>query len=96
MSKMQKIILGSLMVLVLLTGLAWKIFVLCLLAGVQGLLLSQVNSSINGRIEIEAVDFSLLGAAVLKKVFLFDQNGANVAAGEEIDIRYKIGDLLAG
>ena len=96
MSKMQKIILGSLMVLVLLTGLAWKIFAPRVLAGVQGLLLSQVNSSINGRIEIEAVDFSLLGAAVLKKVFLFDQNGANVAAGEEIDIRYKIGDLLAG
>ena len=96
MTKTQKMILGSLMVAVLTAGLAWKTVAPKVLAGVQGILLSQVNSSINGRIEIETVDFSLLGAAVLKKVRLSDKNGVSIATGDEIGISYKFGDLIGG
>ena len=67
MTKTQKMILGSLLAAVLAAGLAWKAVAPRVLAGVQGMLLSQVNSSINGRIEMETVDFSVFGAAILKK-----------------------------
>ena len=96
MTKMQKIFLGSLIVAVLVAGLAWKAVAPRVLAGVQGILLSQVNSSINGRIEMESVDFSVLGAAVMKKVNLFDQRGVLIATSDEIGISYKFSDLLGG
>jgi len=57
MSKTQKIILASVMALLVTSGIAWKVAAPKVLAGVHGLLLSQVNSSINGRLEIEAIDF---------------------------------------
>ena len=96
MTKTQKIISGSLIVAVLAAGLTWKAVAPRVLAGVQGILLSQVNSSINGRIEIETVDFSVFGAAVLKKVRLFDKSGVSIAAGDEIGISYKFSDLIGG
>ncbi|NMC32138.1 MAG: hypothetical protein GYA36_06725 [Veillonellaceae bacterium] len=96
MSKPQKIIMGSLIGLLVFMGFAWKIVAPRVLTGVQERLLAQVNSAINGRIELETVDFSLLGAAVLKKVVLFDPNGGKIAASDEIGIRYKFSDVLAG
>jgi translocation and assembly module TamB len=95
-SKPQKIILGSLIGLLVFTGFAWKIVAPRVLTGVQERLLAQVNSAINGRIEMETVDFSVLGAAVLKKVVLLDPNGGKIAASDEIAIRYKFSDVLAG
>ena len=96
MTKTQKMILGSLLAAVLAAGLAWKAVAPRVLAGVHGILLSQVNSSINGRIEMETIDFSVFGAAVLKRVRLFDENGVFIAAGDEIGISYKINDLIGG
>lgn len=96
MSKPQKIIMGSLIGLLVFMGFAWKIVAPRVLTGVQERLLAQVNSAINGRIEMETVDFSLLGAAVLKKVVLFDPNGGKIAASDEIGIRYKFSDVFAG
>jgi len=84
------------MVLLVTSGIAWKVAAPKVLAGVQGLLLSQVNSSINGRLEIEAIDFSILGSAVLKKVTLFDKAGVQIAASDEISISYKFADLIGG
>ena len=96
MKKTHKIILGSLVVLLVLGGVAWKMLAPRVLAGVQDLLLKQVNSSINGRLEIGSLDFSVLGSAVLKKVVLFEKAGKQIAAGDEIDISYKFDDLLGG
>jgi len=84
------------MALLVTSGIAWKVAAPKVLAGVQGLLLSQVNSSINGRLEIEALDFSILGSAVLKKVTLFDKAGVQIAASDEISISYKFADLIGG
>ena len=96
MTKTQKVIMGSLLAAVLAAGLAWNAVAPRVLAGVQGMLLSQVNSSINGRVEMETVDFSVFGAAVLKKVRLFDKSGVAIAAGDEIGISYKFSDLIGG
>jgi hypothetical protein len=96
MKKAHKIILGSLVVLLVLGGIAWKMLAPRVLTGVQDLLIKQVNSSINGRLEIGSIDFSVLGSAVLKKVVLFDKAGKQIAAGDEIDISYKFDDLLGG
>ena len=96
MTKMQKVFLGSLIAVVLVAGLAWKAVTPRVLAGVREILLSQVNSSINGRIEMEDVDFSVLGAAVMKKVNLFDQRGILIATSDEIGISYKFSDLFGG
>ena len=84
MKKTHKIILGSLVVLLVLGGVAWKMLAPRVLAGVQDLLLKQVNSSINGRLEIGSLDFSVLGSAVLKKVVLFDKAGKQIAAGSTV------------
>lgn len=96
MQKIHKIILGSLVVLLVLGGVAWKVLAPRVLAGVQDLLIKQVNSSIIGRMEVGSLDFSILGSAVLKKVILFDQTGKQIAAGDEVDISYNFGDLLGG
>jgi len=96
MSKTQKIILVSFVALLIAAGIAWKVVAPRVLAGVQGLLLSQVNASINGRIEIGVIDFSVLGSAVLKKVALFDAKNAKIADSEEISVSYKFGDLIGG
>lgn len=96
MSKTPKVILASVMALLVTSGIAWKVAAPKVLAGVQGLLLSQVNSSINGRLEIEAIDFSILGSAVLKKAALFDKAGVQIAASDEISISYKFADLIGG
>lgn len=96
MTKMQKVFFGSLIAVVLAAGLAWQAITPRVLAGVREILLSQVNSSINGRIEMEAVDFSVLGAAVMKKVKLFDQRGVLIATSDEIAVSYNFSDLLGG
>ena len=96
MSKTHKIIMASVVALILVAGIAWKVAAPRVLAGVQEILLSQVNSSLNGRIEIEEMDFSLLGSAVLKKVTLFDKAGSQIAASNEISIGYKFSDLIGG
>ena len=96
MLKNKKIIFASLIALLMVAGIAWKTVAPRVLAGVQGLLLSQVNASINGSIAIEEIDFSLLGAAVLKKVTLSDKAGAQIASSDEIRISYKLSDLLGG
>ena len=96
MSKTHKIIMASVVALILVAGIAWKVAAPRVLAGVQEILLSQVNSSLNGRIEIEEMDFSLLGSAVLKKVTLFDKAGSQIAASNEISVGYKFSDLIGG
>ena len=96
MKKIHKIILGSLVALLVLGGVAWKMLAPRVLAGVQDLLIKQVNSSINGRLEVASLDFSVLGSAVLKNVVLFDKAGKQIAASDEIDVSYKFDDLLGG
>ena len=96
MKKIHKIILGSLVALLILGGVAWKMLAPRVLAGVQDLLIKQVNSSINGRLEVASLDFSVLGSAVLKNVVLFDKAGKQIAASDEIDVSYKFDDLLGG
>lgn len=96
MSKTSKIILAGVIALIVVTGVVWKFLAPKLLAGVQERLLSEVNTSINGRIEIEKMDVSVLGSAVLKNITLFDKSGNPIAAGEEISIRYNFSDLLGG
>ncbi len=95
-SKTLKIILASVVVLLITAGVAWKVAAPRVLAGVQGLLLSQVNSSINGRVDMGTIDFSALGSAVLKKVTLFDKAGLQVAASDEISVSYTFNDLVKG
>ena len=96
MSKTQKIMLATAVALLIAAGIAWKVLAPRVLAGVQGLLLSQVNASINGRIEIGVIDFSVLGSAVLKKVALFDSKNAKIAESDEIGVSYKFSDLIGG
>ena len=96
MSRMQKILLSSVAVVLIASVAAWTILSPKLLSGVRELLLKQVNASINGRLEVGKLDISVLGSAVLSKVALYDQAGNQVAAGEEIAIRYNFSDLLAG
>lgn len=96
MSKTVKIVLAGLAILLVVAGAAWKMAAPRVLAGVQGLLLSQVNSSINGRIEIGTIDFSAFGAAVIKDVKLYDAGNARIAAGEEIRVSYRWADLIGG
>jgi translocation and assembly module TamB len=96
MKKTHKIILAGLATLLVLAGIAWKLAAPRVLAGVQDLLLKQVNSSINGRLEIGSLDFSVLGSAVLKQVVLYDKAGSRIASGEQINVSYQFDDLLGG
>lgn len=96
MKKKHKIILAGLATLLVLAGIAWKLAAPRVLAGVQDLLLKQVNSSINGRLEIGSLDFSVLGSAVLKQVVLYDKAGSRIASGGQIDVSYQFDDLLGG
>ena len=96
MKKTHKIILAGLATLLVLAGIAWKLAAPRVLAGVQDLLLKQVNSSINGRLEIGSLDFSVLGSAVLKQVVLYDKAGSRIASGGQIDVSYQFDDLLGG
>ena len=80
MKKSHKMILAGLSALLVITGIAWKLAAPRVLAGVQDLLLKQVNSSINGRLEIGSLDFSVLGSAVLKQVVLYGQHVLHVMA----------------
>ena len=96
MKKAHKMILAGLAALLILTGIAWKLAAPRVLAGVQDLLLKQVNSSINGRLEIGSLDFSVLGSAVLKQVVLYDKAGARIATGGQISVSYQFDDLLGG
>ena len=96
MKKAHKMILAGLAALLILTGIAWKLAAPRVLAGVQDLLLKQVNSSINGRLEIGSLDFSVLGSAVLKQVVLYDKAGARIATGGQISVSYQFNDLLGG
>ena len=96
MKKKHKIILAGLATLLVLAGIAWKLAAPRVLAGVQDLLLKQVNSSINGRLEIGSLDFSVLGSAVLKQVVLYDKAGSRIASGGQINVSYQFDDLLGG
>ncbi len=96
MKKTHKIILAGLATLLVLAGIAWKLAAPRVLAGVQDLLLKQVNSSINGRLEIGSLDFSVLGSAVLKQVVLYDKAGSRIASGGQINVSYQFDDLLGG
>ena len=58
MKKSHKMILAGLAALLVITGIAWKLAAPRVLAGVQDLLLKQVNSSINGRLEIGSLDLA--------------------------------------
>lgn len=96
MKKSHKMILAGLSALLVITGIAWKLAAPRVLAGVQDLLLKQVNSSINGRLEIGSLDFSVLGSAVLKQVVLYDKAGSRIASGGQINVSYQFDDLLGG
>ena len=96
MKKSHKMILAGLAALLVITGIAWKLAAPRVLAGVQDLLLKQVNSSINGRLEIGSLDFSVLGSAVLKQVVLYDKAGSRIASGGQINVSYQFDDLLGG
>jgi len=96
MTKTHKIILGGIVALLVLSAIAWKMVAPRVLAGVQELLLKQVNASINGRLEIGSLDFSVLGSAVLYQVALFDKSGKQIATGAEISVSYQFDDLLSG
>ena len=96
MKKSHKMILAGLAALLVITGIAWKLAAPRVLAGVQDLLLKQVNSSINGRLEIGSLDFSVLVSAVLKQVVLYDKAGSRIASGGQINVSYQFDDLLGG
>lgn len=55
-----------------------------------------MNESINGRVEVATIDFSVMGTAVLNKVVLYNKAGAQAASSDEIGITYKFDDLLGG
>ena len=96
MSKTVKMILIGIVAVLVLLGIGWKVLAPRVLAGVKGLLISQVNESINGRVEVATIDFSVMGTAVLNKVVLYNKAGAQVASSDEIGITYKFDDLLGG
>lgn len=59
-------------------------------------LLAMANEKINGKVVVESIDISMLGAVVANKVQAFDKSGQEVAAFDRIKISYNWSDLFKG
>ncbi|GMA98156.1 hypothetical protein [Pelosinus sp. IPA-1] len=59
-------------------------------------LLAMANEKINGKVLVESIDLSMLGAVVANKVQAFDKSGQEVAAFDRIKISYDWSDLFKG
>lgn len=59
-------------------------------------LLAMANEKINGKVVVESIDLSMLGAVVANKVQAFDKSGQEVAAFDRIKISYNWSDLFKG
>jgi autotransporter translocation and assembly factor TamB len=59
-------------------------------------LLAMANEKINGKVVVESIDLSMLGAVVANKVQAYDKSGQEVAAFDRIKISYNWSDLFKG
>jgi len=59
-------------------------------------LLAMANEQVNGKIDVESIELSMLGAVTAKKVRLVDKAGQTVAVCERIKISYRWRDLFKG
>lgn len=59
-------------------------------------LLAMANEKINGKVVVESINLSMLGAVVANKVQAFDKSGQEVAAFDRIKISYNWSDLFKG
>jgi len=59
-------------------------------------ILIMANEKINGKIVVDSIDLSILGAVVANKVQAFDKSGQEVAAFDRIKLSYNWSDLFKG
>lgn len=93
--KYKKFLLVPIVLLAVL-GVFWQIFASKVEQALQDNLMHKMNQQLNGRLQVEAIDLSLLGWIKLRDVSLLDEKGALVAQSPAINIRYQLSNLTSG
>lgn len=83
-------------VLLIVMGFSWNIFAAKAERALQDNLMQKMNEQLNGRLQVEAIDLSLLGWVKFRGVSLFDEKGTLVAQSSNVSTRYQLSNLSDG
>ena len=95
-SKNGKIALAAGLVVLLAMGLWWNSLLAKMAEGAQAQLVSKVNESVNGKVTVGKVEFSIFGSLIAEGVTVSDNKNAVVGKSERVAVRFGLGDVLAG
>lgn len=86
-----------LLVLVLLLAVAgWQALAGKIAGVVQNKILTAINEQLNGRLQVDKIDLTLLGRISLHNLAVYDNNDSLMAKSNNVEIKCQLSDLFSG
>lgn len=95
-SRRARIALAIVLAVLIVFGFWWSSFLAKMAAVAQAQLVAKANESINGKVTVERVEFSVFGTLVADKVTVSDLKDAVVGKSDRVSVRFALGDVLTG
>lgn len=83
-------------VLLATLGIFWNVLANRMEQALQDQLMQSVNQQLNGRLQVESIDLSLLGMVKFRGVSLLDEKGSLAAKSSAVSTRYRFSNLFDG